>query len=63
MSKKREAECSRLKKELEEATKAGDDAVSALKSKANAAAAEAAEELESVKKAKAKWVFPEVWCL
>lgn len=54
MSKKREAECSRLRKEIEDVTAASDAASSAAKSKFNAALAEATEETENVKKAKAK---------
>merc|ERR1711962_476329 len=48
-----QADIARLRKELEEAA-AGDDALNAAKSKAAAALAEAADEVEAVKKAKAK---------
>jgi len=54
VSKKREAECGRLRRELEELTAASDEAVSSMKAKHNVALAEAQDELENVKKAKAK---------
>ena len=52
--KKRDQECHRLRKEMEEAAAANDAAMASLKSKLNAQLAESQEELENVKKAKAK---------
>merc|ERR1712202_119521 len=54
IAKKKDVEIARLKKEVEEATAAGDEALGSAKSKAAAALAEAADEIEAVKKAKAK---------
>ena len=54
MSKKREAECSRLRKEVEEVTAQADSAAAAAKAKFNQALADAQEEAENIKKAKAK---------
>jgi myosin heavy subunit len=54
ISKKKDAEIGRLRKEVEEAAAAGEEALSGAKSKAAAALAEAADEIETVKKAKAK---------
>jgi len=54
VSKKREAECARLRKEIEELNAANDAAAAAAKGKANQANAEAQDEIENLKKAKAK---------
>jgi len=54
VSKKKDVEIGRLRKEVEEATAAGEEALSSAKSKAAAALAEAQDEVEAVKKAKAK---------
>ena len=54
MSKKRETEIARLRKEMEEANVAADQALAAQKSKFNGLLEEANEEIEAVKKAKAK---------
>ena len=54
MSRKREAECGRLRKELEDATISHDEAMTAAKSKFNAQLSEAQDEMEVLKKAKAK---------
>jgi len=54
IAKKKDSEIARLRKEIEEATSAGEDAVSALKGKMAAAVQEAQDETEAVKKAKAK---------
>jgi len=54
IAKKKDAEIARLRKEVEEATAAGEDAVTALKHKHVAALQEAQDETEVVKKAKQK---------
>ena len=54
LSKKRDAECGRLRKEIEELNTANDEAMNSTKSKFNAALAESQEETENLKKAKAK---------
>jgi len=54
LAKKKDGDILRLRKEVEEATVAGEDAVAALKGKHAAALAEAQDETEAVKKAKAK---------
>merc|ERR1711962_612234 len=54
IAKKKDSEIARLRKEIDEATAAGEDAVSALKGKMAAAVQEAQDETEAVKKAKAK---------
>ena len=50
----KDAEIARLRKEVEEAVAAGEEALSGAKSKAASALADAADEVEAVKKAKAK---------
>ena len=54
MSRKREAECARLRKELEDAAIAHDEAMSSAKSKFNGQLSESQDEMEVLKKAKAK---------
>ena len=54
MSRKREAECARLRKELEDAAIAHDEAMVAQKSKFNGQLSEVQDEIEALKKAKAK---------
>merc|ERR1711962_1480567 len=54
IAKKKDVEIARLRKEVEETAAAGDEALGGAKSKAAAALAEAADEIEAVKKAKAK---------
>ena len=54
IAKKKDVEIARLRKEVEETAAHGDEALSGAKSKAAAALAEAADEVEAVKKAKAK---------
>merc|ERR1712142_1358341 len=54
IAKKKDTDIARLRKEVEEATAAGEAAVASLKGKMAAAVAEANDETEAVKKAKAK---------
>jgi len=54
VSKKKDAECARLRKEIEEINAANDDAALAAKVKFNAALLEAQEEADNLKKARAK---------
>jgi len=54
VSKKKDAECARLRKEIEELNAASDEAAAAAKAKFNVALAEAQEETDNVKKARAK---------
>lgn len=54
VSKKREAECNRLRKEMEELNAANDAAAASAKQKFNAQIAEAQDEIENLKKVKAK---------
>merc|ERR1711872_463227 len=54
IAKKKDSEIARLRKEIDEATAAGEDAVSALKGKMAVAVQEAQDETETAKKAKAK---------
>jgi len=54
VAKKKDSEIARLRKEVEEATAAGEDAVAALKNKHAAALQESQDEVENVRKAKAK---------
>jgi len=54
VAKKKDVEIARLKKEVEEAVAAGEEALGSAKGKAAAAVAEAQDEIEAVKKAKAK---------
>merc|ERR1739838_991813 len=54
LAKKKDGECARLRKEIDEATAAGEEAVAAVKSKGAALLLEAQDETEAVKKAKAK---------
>ena len=54
VSKKREAECNRLRKEMEELNAANDAAAASTKQKFNAQIAEAQDEIENLKKVKAK---------
>merc|ERR1712121_541284 len=54
IAKKKDSEIARLRKEVEEAVAAGEDAVASLKSKNAAALQEAQDETEAVKKLKAK---------
>ena len=54
IAKKKDSEIARLRKEVDEAVAAGEDAVSSLKSKSAAALADAQDETDAVKKLKAK---------
>ena len=54
VSKKREAECNRLRKEMEELNAANDAAAASAKQKFNAQIGEAQDEIENLKKVKAK---------
>lgn len=54
VSRKREAECNRLRKEMEELNATNDAALSSAKQKFNAQLAEAEDELENLKKSKSK---------
>lgn len=54
MSKKRENEVNRLRKEIEDLNATNEAAMQTAKSKASAAIGEAQDELEAVKKGKAK---------
>ena len=54
VSKKREAECNRLRKEIEELNAANDAAAASAKQKFNAQITEAQDEIENLKKVKAK---------
>jgi len=54
VSKKKDAECARLRREVEEANLGADEAAAAAKAKFNAALAEAHDETDAVKKARAK---------
>lgn len=56
-NKKRESENQRLRKEMDEQAVAADAALASAKQKFHAAIAESQEEMEGVKKAKAKWVI------
>lgn len=54
VSKKREAECARLRKEIEDVNAMNEEAFSSSKAKFNAALVEAQDEAENLKKAKAR---------
>lgn len=54
MSKKREAECVRLRKEMEDASAASEEALTVAKVKFQAALSDAQDECEALKKSKAK---------
>jgi myosin heavy subunit len=54
IAKKKDSEIARLRKEVDEATAAGEDAVASLKNKSAAALNEAQDEIDNAKKAQAK---------
>lgn len=54
VSRKREAECNRLRNEMEELNATNDAALLSAKQKFNAQLAEAEDELENLKKSKSK---------